>query len=124
MTKKKKMIIVNKKYFQDRNDLFMFAQGMLEFEDGIDRYHWMLYRNDHGYWHSFAEDGEWKVNQNLSAMEGIEILKSEWMEGDWTEVNYQEPTLMIAGNVDMIDAKERIIDLIRTNLPELTVKFI
>lgn len=121
---KKKMIIVDKKYFQDVNDLFLFAQYMKECDDGIQRYQWRLYRNDYGYWHSFAEDGEWKVNQKLSAMEGIELLKSEWMDEVWTEVNYQEPTLMIAGNVDMINAKERIIDLIQTNCPELTVRFI
>lgn len=121
---KKKMIIVDKKYFQDRNDLFMFAQGMLEFEDGINRYQWRLYRNDHGYWHSFCEDAEWKVNQKLSKMEGLEILKSQYMEGEWEEVNYEESTLMIAGDVDLIKAKEKIIDLIQANCPELTVKFI
>ena len=122
--KSKKEIIVNKKYFQDVNDLFLFAQHMKEFDDGIERYQWRLYRNDYGYWHCFSEDAYWRKDQKKSEKDALTILKSEWTEGHWEEVNYQESTLMIAGNVDMIDAKERIIDLIRTNCPELTVRFI
>lgn len=122
--KSKKEFIVNKKYFQDVNDLFLFTQHMKECDDGIERYQWRLYRNDYGCWHCFAEDAYWRKDQKESEKTALEILKKEWMEETWTEVKYEEVPLMIAGNVDITLAKEKIIDLIEINCPELTVKFI
>ena len=121
--KKSSAIIVDKRYFQDENDLFLFAQWMKE-NDGIQRYQWRLYRCDYGCWHSFAQDGAWRVDQKASAEDGLEILTKEWLKGIWFRVNYTEANLMIAGNTDIEKAKENIIDLIRSNYPELTVKFV
>lgn len=119
----KKAIVINKKYFQDENALYLFAQWMKE-EDGVTRYQWRLYRNDFGYWHSFVEDACWRVDQYQSEKDGLEVLEKEYLKEGWFKVNYIESTMMIAGNIDIIKAKEDIIDLINAHYPELTVRFI
>ncbi len=119
----KKAIVINKKYFQDENALYLFTQWMKE-EDGVTKYQWRLYRNDFGCWHSFAGDVYWKVDQYQSEKDGLEVLKKEYLEEGWVKVNYTESTMMIAGNIDIIKAKEDIIDLINAHYPDLTVRFI
>ena len=123
MKKKKSIFIVNKKYFQDENDLFLYAQEMME-ENGVCRYQWRLYRFDFGGWHCFAEDAYWRADQKKSEEYGMEALKEN--TGDALQsINYDEDNLMIAGNYeDKIALKEQIIDLLRVNFPEITFKFV